>query len=453
MVNGDTDLNGRLDVSGDVSFNSNLDVSVNLMVNGDTDLNGRLDVSGDVSFDSNLDVLGVLKIGTGATYIRNNKPGSEGFAPSSIYIGSVPTNSGNIYQDLCYNRVKISGERDPLLNPVADSNTFSFGLDCFQNLNNTDVSGNPRRENRARANVAIGQSAIRDASSAYTTVAVGYEALHKAKQLLDNNTAIGHLAGGTIITEQEITNNTFLGAHTGFDISSNAYSYSTAVGYGAKIDASNQIVLGRLDDYVYAPNDVHIGDMLKMRRATNGDVISIHNGVNSSQYCIGSLASTTYFTSGQYFDFVYRSAPTATDGLTNSKSYNLRVDVSNSNPKIISSTDTTEISGNLTASGVITANSFNANSDYRLKENIQTISGDILTVDNIRPVSYRLKSNQKSTLGFIAHEIQEHVPTAVSGEKDGETMQSVDYNQIIPILVKEIQELKKRVTYLEQNQK
>ena len=114
-------------------------------------------------------------------------------------------------------------------------------------------------------------------------------------------------------------------------------------------------------------------------------------------------------------------------------------------------------SGNLTASatgaGVITANSFNATSDYRIKENIQTINGDILTVDNIRPVSYRLKSNQKSTLGFIAHELQEHVPTAVSGEKDGETMQSVDYNQIIPILVKEIQELKKRVTYLEQNQK
>ena len=466
IVYGTTDLIGHLDVSGDVSFNSNLDVSVNLMVNGDTDLNGRLDVSGDVSFNSNLDVLGVLKIGTGAptTYISNNKPGSAGFAPSSIYIGSVPTYSGNIEQDLCYNRVKDTGntdgdgypiyERDPLLNPVADSNTFSFGLGCFQNLNNTDVSGYPRGGNKARANVAIGQSAIRDASSAFTTVAVGYEALYKAKQLLANNTAIGHLAGGTIITEQEISNNTFLGAGTGFNNDSNAYSNSTAVGYLAKIDASNQIVLGRPEDYVYAPNDVHIGDMLKMRRATNGDVISIHNGANSSQYCIGILPSTTYFTSGQYFDFIYRSAPGANDGLTNSYDYNLRVEVGNaSNPKIISSTDTTEISGNLTVSDVVTANSFNANSDYRLKENIQTISGDILTVDNIRPVSYRLKSNQKSTLGFIAHEIQEHVPTAVSGEKDGETMQSVDYNQIIPILVKEIQELKKRVTYLEQNQK
>ena len=97
--------------------------------------------------------------------------------------------------------------------------------------------------------------------------------------------------------------------------------------------------------------------------------------------------------------------------------------------------------------------SFNASSDYRLKENIQTISGDQFTVDELRPVSYTMKSSQKPALGFIAHEVQEHVPSAVTGEKDGEKMQSVDYNQIIPILVKDIQELKKRVAYLEQNQK
>ena len=103
--------------------------------------------------------------------------------------------------------------------------------------------------------------------------------------------------------------------------------------------------------------------------------------------------------------------------------------------------------------GTIIGTGFQTSSDYRIKENIQTISGDQFTVDELRPVSYTLKANQKPALGFIAHEIQEHVPSAVSGEKDGESMQSVDYNQIIPILVKEIQDLKKRVAYLEQNQK
>ena len=51
--------------------------------------------------------------------------------------------------------------------------------------------------------------------------------------------------------------NTFLGATTNVDSTSSAYSYSTAIGYGAGITGTNQIVLGG-DDYgafpiVYAP--------------------------------------------------------------------------------------------------------------------------------------------------------------------------------------------------------
>ena len=92
----------------------------------------------------------------------------------------------------------------------------------------------------------------------------------------------------------------------------------------------------------------------------------------------------------------------------------------------------------------VTASSFNASSDYRLKDQIQTLSGSFYTVDNIRPVHYILKDSQMHQMGFIAHEIQEHFPTIVSGEKDGEQMQSVNYSQLIPVLVKEIQEAKSR---------
>ena len=59
-----------------------------------------------------------------------------------------------------------------------------------------------------------------------------------------------------------------------------------------------------------------------------------------------------------------------------------------------------------------------------------------------------LKESQEPHIGFIAHELQEHVPTAVNGEKDGEIMQSVNYSELIPILVKEIQDLKKEVKSL-----
>ena len=59
----------------------------------------------------------------------------------------------------------------------------------------------------------------------------------------------------------------------------------------------------------------------------------------------------------------------------------------------------------------------------------------------------------KKDLGFIAHEVQDVFPNLVDGEKDGENYQSLNYNGLIAVLVKEIQDLKKRVSILEANQK
>jgi hypothetical protein len=52
-------------------------------------------------------------------------------------------------------------------------------------------------------------------------------------------------------------------------------------------------------------------------------------------------------------------------------------------------------------------------------------------------------------MGFIAHEVQEVFPFLVAGEKDGPEIQSLNYNGLIAVLTKEIQDLKKRVKELE----
>ena len=48
----------------------------------------------------------------------------------------------------------------------------------------------------------------------------------------------------------------------------------------------------------------------------------------------------------------------------------------------------------------------------------------------------------------MAHELQEALPQAVSGEKDAEQMQGVDYSKIVPLLIKSIQELKAEIEIL-----
>lgn len=63
---------------------------------------------------------------------------------------------------------------------------------------------------------------------------------------------------------------------------------------------------------------------------------------------------------------------------------------------------------------------FNTGSDYRLKENIVPMPNEGLAViNNLRPKTFNFKTNPRETVyGFIAHELQEHIPMAVSGEKD-----------------------------------
>jgi hypothetical protein len=65
-------------------------------------------------------------------------------------------------------------------------------------------------------------------------------------------------------------------------------------------------------------------------------------------------------------------------------------------------------------------------------------------VNKLNPVSYYNKFALKQDIGFIAHEVQEEFPELVIGEKDGQDYQALNYTGLIPILVKEIKDLKQR---------
>lgn len=104
-----------------------------------------------------------------------------------------------------------------------------------------------------------------------------------------------------------------------------------------------------------------------------------------------------------------------------------------------------DISGNLTVHGNVTANAFIQTSDYRIKYDVHPLTSQCC-VDDLRPVEYMNQRTGMFEMGLIAHEVQEYFPHLVFGEKDDpETYQSVNYIGLIPVLIKEVQELKKEL--------
>ena len=117
---------------------------------------------------------------------------------------------------------------------------------------------------------------------------------------------------------------------------------------------------------------------------------------------------------------------------------------------------------NSVTKGLVTVNStgttYNTTSDRRLKDNIEPISDATDKLMDMKPVTHTWIDNPESPQvhGFIAQEMQEVVPEAVSGDAESDEMMSMDYGRITPVIVaalqdafNEIKELKTRIDELE----
>jgi hypothetical protein len=88
-------------------------------------------------------------------------------------------------------------------------------------------------------------------------------------------------------------------------------------------------------------------------------------------------------------------------------------------------------------------------SDYRIKRNIKSQSeSGIDKILKLRPITYQManygtlfKESEDIKEGFIAHEVQEVIPSGVDGKKDAENqIQSLRVDAILAVAVKAIQE-------------
>ena len=107
---------------------------------------------------------------------------------------------------------------------------------------------------------------------------------------------------------------------------------------------------------------------------------------------------------------------------------------------------------NATSNGV----NYNTTSDYRLKENVVALTDGI---DRLKQLNVNRFNFIGSTLvvdGFIAHEVQDVVPEAISGAKDAvdnegnPKYQGIDQSKLVPLLTAALQEAIAKIETLEQ---
>jgi hypothetical protein len=102
--------------------------------------------------------------------------------------------------------------------------------------------------------------------------------------------------------------------------------------------------------------------------------------------------------------------------------------------------------GTITTTG--TATSYVTSSDYRLKNTIAPMTGALAKVALLKPCTYKWNSDGSKGEGFIAHELEEVCPQAVTGEKDAvdadgnPKYQGIDTSFLVATLTAAIQELK-----------
>ena len=128
------------------------------------------------------------------------------------------------------------------------------------------------------------------------------------------------------------------------------------------------------------------------------------------------------------------------------------------------------------------ATAYNTSSDYRLKENVVPMQDALQRITQLKPSRFNFIADDSVVVdGFIAHEVQEVVPEAISGEKDAmrdeeyevipavldddgneitpavmdtrsvPEYQGIDQSKLVPLLVGAIQELTARIAALENN--
>ena len=191
---------------------------------------------------------------------------------------------------------------------------------------------------------------------------------------------------------------------------------------------------GLLKGYLF-----HGGTDMELQNSANGYLSFATNGsecarIDSSGKIL--LGTTTAFSNA--FTSVYY-VPGTTYGI----GFKPSTDSNTPKPCSFLNSSATEV-GSITTTASATA--YNTTSDQRLKENIQDSDSASSLIDSLKVRKFDWKSdNTHQRYGFVAQELVTVAPETVHQPEDPDQMMAVDYSKLVPMLVKEIQSLRKRL--------
>ena len=464
IVSEDISLNGRLCVSSDTSLNANLFIGRDLSLNGNLyvkSINVK-DISGVNNFFGNLQYtyntpntatfdangFAILKnIDSSATVIYSTIDMSIN---GNLFVGNDLSYAGNLYVkpnsiDPMAIRYGISNQFGTFQYNYTTPNTALYDADGFGVLkyidsssqvlysktdlslsgmlnvsSDTSLNGNVffSKDISANGNIVIGKNLIvlgNIAVKNYTnqsiinTTTTNYQLIVSEDISLNGNIYVKHNIGiGTaapsgILHLYENTSVPFTGTKGTIMLEHGDLSGCSSILFKSKVNMNSDY------GYIYYVDDI--------TGSTTGEKSALCIGVEND---VGPSANSDVLV-------LNRNGCCVGIGMTN--------------PSTV-----------LHVNGTTTSTAFNATSDYRLKDNITNLD-ETYIIDHLRPVKYTFKSNNSQQIGFIAHEIQEHYPMLVDGEKDGQTHQSINMNGIIPLLVNDLKRSKERISELETRMK
>ena len=199
-------------------------------------------------------------------------------------------------------------------------------------------------------------------------------------------------------------------------------------------------------------NTVHIrgdNDSLKLNAAGNGTVVFEIDGSQAMFIDTNGkvvIGTTTAFTNGS------TNSGSGSLHISNNAARALHLQRAGSNGEVVAfyrGGISGEV-GNISVSTSSTA--FNTSSDYRLKENVDYEFDALSRVSQLKPARFNFITDADTTVdGFIAHEVSDIVPEAITGEKDAvdeegnPEYQGIDQSKLVPLLTKAIQEQQEQI--------